>query len=78
MVALGSILNKWAVSAVATGYWGSDGNQYISNCNLSNVQIPLPSAQLTALGHPNSSFPSAIGVAFGVQNYTCSQSNNYT
>lgn len=78
MVALGSVLHKWAVSAVASGYWGSFNEQSIGNCDLSNVHIPLPDAQLAVLGQPNSTFPTAIGVAFGVQNYTCSQNNNFT
>lgn len=78
MVAVGAVFHKWALSAVATGYWGSNNEQYTSHCDLSNVVIPLPDAQLAVLGQPNTSHPSAIGVAFGVQNYTCSPSNNFT
>jgi len=78
MVALGAVLHKWALSAVASGYWGSGNQSYLGHCDLSNVQIPLPDAQLAVLGKPNSTYPTAIGVAFGVQNYTCSQSNNFT
>jgi len=77
MVAVGSVLHKWAISAVASGYWGSYSGQ-IANCDLSGVDIPLPDAQLAVLGQPNSSYPTAIGVAFGVQNYTCSNNNNFT
>lgn len=75
MVAFNSALSKWAISAVAGGYWGS---QYLAHCDLSNVQLTLPDAQLAVLGQPNSSHPTAIGVAFGVQNYTCSTNNNFT
>lgn len=78
MVALGTVLRGWAVSAAANGYWGSSKDQYIAHCDLSDARIPLPNAQLAALGQPNSSYPTAIGVAFGVQNYTCSSSNNFT
>jgi hypothetical protein len=74
MVALGSVLHNLAASAVASGYWGT----YVGHCDLSNVHIPLPDAQLAVLGQPNSSYPTAVGVAFGVQNYTCSQNNNFT
>jgi len=78
MVALGTVLHGWAVSAVSSRYWGQNNDQYTGHCDLSNVSIPLPDAQLAVLGHPNTSYPTAIGVAFGVQNYTCSQSNNFT
>ena len=77
MVAVGSVLHKWAISAVASGYWGSYSGQ-IAICDLSGVDIPLPDAQLAVLGQPNSSYPTAIGVAFGVQNYTCSNDNIFT
>jgi hypothetical protein len=75
MVALNSTLGKLAVSAVAGGYWGSN---FIGHCDLSNVQLTLPNAQLAVLGQPNSSHPTAVGVAFGVQNYTCTTNNNFT
>lgn len=75
MVALSSALEKWTVSAVAGGFWGSN---LIAHCDLSNVQLALPDAQLAVLGQPNSSHPTAIGVAFGIQNYTCSVNNNFT
>jgi hypothetical protein len=78
MVALNSDLHKWAISAVATGFWGSNNGPQIGHCDLSNVQLTLPSAQLAVLKQPNSSHPSAVGVAFGVQNYTCSANNNFT
>ena len=75
MVALGSVLNGWAISAIARGDWGSYS---VGHCDLSNVQLTLPDAQLAVLGKPNSSHPTAVGVAFGVQNYTCSTNNNFT
>jgi hypothetical protein len=42
--------------------------------DLSNVTIPLSPAQQTALGPPTTPL-TAVGVAFGVQNYTCSTNN---
>lgn len=75
MVALNSALTKWAISTVAGGYWGS---YLIAHCDLSSVQLTLPASQLAVLGQPNSSHPTAVGVAFGVQNYTCSANNNFT
>jgi hypothetical protein len=75
MVALGSTLNGLAISAIARGNWESCN---VGHCDLSNVQLTLPDAQLAVLGKPNSSHPVAVGVAFGVQNYTCSTNNNFT
>ena len=75
MVALGSVLNRWAIAAVASGYLGS---QNIGHCDLSGVRIPLPDAQAAVLGQPNTSYPTAVGVAFGVQNYTCTKDNTFT
>jgi len=42
--------------------------------NLSNVAIPLSPAQQTALGLPTTPLV-AVGLGFGVQNYTCSANN---
>jgi hypothetical protein len=75
MVALGTIFSRWTIAAAANGYWGSHN---FAHCDLSGYQLALPDAQLAVLGKPNSSHPSAIGVAFGVQNYTCSVNNNFT
>jgi len=44
------------------------------HCNLTGVAIPLSPAQQTALGSPTTPL-SAVGLGFGVQNYTCSSSN---
>ena len=78
MVAFNTLIHNWAVSAAAGGYWGSYDGQSVGHCDLSNVSIPLPGAQAAVLGQPNTSYPTAIGVAFGVQNYTCSKDNNFT
>lgn len=77
MVAIGTVLHKWAVSAVASGYWGSYNGRGTGNCSLSGVHISLPDAQAAVLGQPNSSYPTAVSVAFGVQNYTCSKDNKF-
>jgi hypothetical protein len=43
-------------------------------CDLSKTTIPLSPAQQTALGSPTTPL-AAVGLAFGVQNYTCSTNN---
>lgn len=50
---------------------GSPGSE---SCDLSKTAIPLSPAQQTALGSPNTSL-AAVGLGFGVQNYTCSANN---
>jgi len=42
--------------------------------DLSNVTIPLSPAQQTALGLPTTPL-AAVGLGFGIQNYTCSANN---
>lgn len=44
------------------------------NCDLSGVTMPLSPAQQTALGSPTTPL-AAVGLGFGVQNYTCSSTN---
>jgi len=64
------------VTAVA-GFFGSSTSglwKQSGGCDLSKVVIPLSPAQQTALGSPTTPL-SAVGVAFGVQNYTCSAKN---
>ncbi|KAJ8515026.1 hypothetical protein ONZ45_g7492 [Pleurotus djamor] len=48
----------------------------ISGCDISNARINFPEGQ-TGLAAPAAS-PSFIGVAIGVQNYTCSDSGTFT
>jgi len=43
-------------------------------CDLSKTTIPLSPTQQTALGSPTTSL-AAVGLGFGVQNYTCSSNN---
>jgi len=43
-------------------------------CDLSKTTIPLSPAQQSALGSPTTPL-AAVGVAFGIQNYTCSANN---
>lgn len=43
-------------------------------CDLSKTTIPLSPAQQTALGAPTGPL-TGVGLAFGVQNYTCSANN---
>jgi len=45
-----------------------------TGCDLSSTSIPLSPDQQTALGPPTTPL-SAVGLGFGVQNYTCSANN---
>lgn len=74
MVALGPVLHNLAVSAAACGYWGT----YVEHRDPSNVHIPSSDAQIVVLGQPNSSYPTAVGMALGVGDYTRSQNNTFT
>ncbi|KII95406.1 hypothetical protein PLICRDRAFT_48366 [Plicaturopsis crispa FD-325 SS-3] len=47
-----------------------------TSCNISNAKMDLPANQ-TALVAPSGG-PSFIGLAIGVQNYTCSSTSTYT
>jgi len=65
------------IAAVAAGFPGSltPGMPRRPGVHdLSKAVIPLSPAQQTALGTPTTPL-SAVGVAFGVQNYTCSANN---
>ena len=69
-----------AISTIVTviaGFLGSrtsGSSKQHGDCDLSKVAIPLSPAQQTALGSPTTPL-SAVGVGFGVQNYTCSANN---
>ena len=63
--------NNSVSSAEFQGY-GTD-----NDCDLSSFTPSFPSNQ-TQLTVPSTSEPKFIGLAFGVQNYTCSSSNTYT
>jgi len=71
MVAISNIIT------IATGLVSSsipESSRQPGVCDLSKISIPLSPAQETALGSPTTPL-AAVGVAFGVQNYTCSTSN---
>jgi len=74
MVAISGMMRKWAISAAA-GYLGSQSQ--LTRCDVSSALLPLPSGQ-TILQQPANVPAHFIGVAFGVQNYTCSSASNYT
>jgi len=71
MVAIPTMTTVFAgfLSSLTPGMSGRPGVH-----DLSKAVIPLSPAQQTALGTPTTSL-SAVGVAFGVQNYTCSANN---
>ncbi|CAL1699293.1 unnamed protein product [Somion occarium] len=48
-----------------------------SGCDVSHVVIPLPAGQ-TQLVAPTTTTPRFIGIAAGVQNYTCAATGTYT
>jgi len=75
MVAISSLIERWAAAAYigSHGFWDSG----LGGCNVSADAITLPHNQ-TALVAPTNLTASFVGVAFGVQNYTCSATSNYT
>lgn len=78
MVAIPSVLSSlYAASAASSLYPFSWLN--VANCNVSNqvANIDFPQNQ-TTLVPPSNLTLNHIGIAFGVQNYTCSESNNFT
>ncbi|KAF9653509.1 hypothetical protein BDM02DRAFT_3086961 [Thelephora ganbajun] len=62
------------IVATAAGFFGSGSPGQPGVCDLSNTAIPLSPVQQTALGSPTTPL-AAVGLAFGVQNYTCSARN---
>lgn len=64
-------------SAVLGGLLGSSLNYGEADCDISSFVPSFPANQ-TQLVVPTNETPSFLGVAFGVQNYTCSSSNTYT
>lgn len=71
MVAVSRALISIA-GALSTCTGGPRGQK--GQCDLSGVTLPLSPAQQTALGSPTTPL-SAVGLGFGVQNYTCSSNN---
>lgn len=71
MVAIHNIITAVAgfLGSSTPGSWKQPGV-----CDLSKAVIPLSPAQQTALGSPTTPL-SAVGLGFGVQNYTCSANN---
>ena len=64
-------------AAFLGGFLGSALYKGNANCDVSSFTPPFPSNQ-TQLVLPTSETPKFLGVAFGIQNYTCSSSNTYT
>ena len=66
-----------AASVVLGGLLGSSLNYGKADCDISSFVPSFPANQ-TQLVVPTNETPTFLGVAFGVQNYTCSSSNTYT
>lgn len=80
MVALPYALHSlFATSTAASFFLNPFGVLHATNCDVSGEasQIDLPANQ-TQLVLPTNSTPTFVGLAFGVQNYTCTSSNNFT
>lgn len=53
--------------------------QGLTRCNISTDVDRLNLAPINnTLTPPTNNTPTFVGLAFGVQNYTCTQSNNFT
>ena len=77
MVAFGKAMLAAAAAKYAGHMMGSNYSaEGVANCAISGYVPQFPSGQ-TALVAPTTQ-PNFIGLAFGVQNYTCSNQNNYT
>ena len=66
-----------AASAALGGLLGSSLQYGKADCDISSFVPSFPTNQ-TQLVVPTNETPTFLGVAFGVQNYTCSSSNTYT
>jgi len=80
MVALPSVLHSlFATSTTASFFLNPFGVLHATNCDVSkqSSEIDLPPNQ-TQLVLPTNTTPTFVGLAFGVQNYTCTSSNNFT
>jgi len=69
-------MRGWAGTAAAA-YISARSGSCLGGCKVSSAVLPLPSGQ-SVLTAPSNESVHFIGVAFGIQNYTCSSSNNYT
>ncbi|OBZ67687.1 hypothetical protein A0H81_12360 [Grifola frondosa] len=74
---LTSLFASAAFNAIVDEIQPSDKLFQLSGCDISTFVPDLPPNQ-SQLVLPTNATPSFIGLAFGVQNYTCTQSNNFT
>ncbi|KAH9933049.1 uncharacterized protein B0H18DRAFT_1093073 [Fomitopsis serialis] len=87
MIDTSSLLKTFTGSLIATALqygWSPGANSTdfkgygkVADCSLSGFVPSFPSNQ-TQLTVPSNLDPEFIGLAFGVQNYTCSSSNTFT
>ena len=80
MVALPSVLHSLFALATSTSlFLNPFGVIHATNCDVSKQagQIDLPPNQ-NQLVLPTTTTPTFVGLAFGVQNYTCTSGNNFT
>ncbi|KAM5531241.1 hypothetical protein V8D89_015107 [Ganoderma adspersum] len=77
MVAIRGLIAAAAASYLGSGYdWSGESSTGVAFCSLDKFVPTFPSGQ-TQLVVPSEP-PKFLGLAFGVQNYTCTSSNNYT
>ncbi|CAL1699294.1 unnamed protein product [Somion occarium] len=78
MVAISHAMHTiWPAAAASS--WFSWSWLHAANCDITNqtssLVVPPSQTQLVA---PTNESLSSVGLAFGIQNYTCTQSNNFT
>ena len=76
MVAIRGLVAAAAASYLSSYDWTGQSTDGAVLCSIDNFVPTIPSGQ-NQLVLPNTS-PKFLGLAFGVQNYTCSSSNSYT
>lgn len=77
MVAIKGLIAAAVTSYLGSGYdWSGESSSGAAFCSLDKFVPSFPSGQ-TQLVVPSEP-PKFLGLAFGVQNYTCTSSNNYT
>ena len=76
MVAIRGLIAAAAASYLGSYDWTGQSADGIALCSIDKFVPTFPSGQ-NQLVVPSTP-PKFLGLAFGVQNYTCSSSNNYT
>lgn len=77
MVAISQLMHTWMAGAGAN-YMNNQFTSGFGGCDVSNATVPIPGNQAILQAPAANETVKFVGVAFGIQNYTCSSSNNYT